>query len=336
MKPLASLSLDLDNEWSYLKTHGDPAWESLPSYLDVAVPRALDLLGSLDLTITFFVVGQDADLDRNHDAIASLSRAGHEIGNHSFHHEPWLHRYSIEQVREELSRTEDALAALTGSVPVGFRGPGYSLSPTVLEVLVERGYLYDASTLPTVIGPLARAFYFRSAKLDARQREERAGLFGSATEALRPLTPYRWDVGADGLVEIPVTTLPGLRIPFHVSYLLYLAGRSPVLARSYFRTALLTCHSTHVAPSILLHPLDILGADDVGSLSFFPGMAMSGKQKRALVAGFLALLAERFEVCTVGEHAAAVAGSPLPMVTPGSRRPPRAPKGTIEVAGSRR
>ena len=28
-KPLASLSLDLDNEWSYLKTRADPAWEQM-------------------------------------------------------------------------------------------------------------------------------------------------------------------------------------------------------------------------------------------------------------------------------------------------------------------
>jgi hypothetical protein len=331
MKPLASLSLDLDNEWSYLKTHGDASWEALPSYLDVAVPRALDLLASLDLTITFFVVGQDAALERNHEAIAALSRAGHEIGNHSFNHEPWLHRYSEDQVRDELARTEDALCALSGTVPVGFRGPGYSLSPTVLKVLSERGYLYDASTLPTVVGPLARAFYFRSSRLDASQREERSDLFGSAAEALRPLSPYRWDVGADGIVEIPVTTVPGLRVPFHVSYLLYLAGQSPAAARAYFRTALLVCRAARVAPSILLHPLDLLGGDDVSSLSFFPGMAMSGKAKRVLVSGFLALLAERYEICTVGEHAASVAGSRLPVVTPGARRPARRP-----VLGSRR
>ena len=332
MKPLASLSLDLDNEWSYLKTHGDASWEALPSYLDVAVPRALDLLRSLDLTITFFVVGQDAALERNRDAIGALARAGHEIGNHSFNHEPWLHRYSAVQVRDELARTEDALADITGCVPIGFRGPGYSLSPTVLELLVERGYVYDASTLPTVVGPLARAFYFRSSRLDAAQREERADLFGSASEALRPLSPYRWDVGDEGIIEIPVTTMPGLRVPFHVSYLLYLAGRSPALARAYFRTALLTCRAARVAPSILLHPLDVLGGDDVRSLSFFPGMAMSGKEKRELVGGFLGLLAERYEICTVGEHAGSLAGSELPMVTPGSRRPSR----RTSVVGSRR
>jgi hypothetical protein len=332
MKPLASLSLDLDNEWSYLKTHGDVQWEALPSYLDVAVPRALAVLRALDLTITFFVVGQDAALDRNRDAISALAQAGHEIGNHSFKHEPWMQRYSEAEVRDELARTEAALADITGSIPVGFRGPGYSLSPTVLEVLVERGYLYDASTLPTVVGPVARAFYFRTSKLDAAQREERADLFGSAAEALRPLSPYRWDVGTEGLVEIPVTTMPGLRVPFHVSYLLYLASRSPALARSYFRTALFTCRAARVSPSILLHPLDLLGGDDVASLSFFPGMAMSGKVKRELVAGFLELLAERYEICTVGEHAASVAGSPLPMVKPGARRPAH----RAAAAGSRR
>jgi len=45
-----------------------------------------DLLRALDLTITFFVVGQDAALERNRDAISALARAGHEIGNHTAHH----------------------------------------------------------------------------------------------------------------------------------------------------------------------------------------------------------------------------------------------------------
>ena len=43
-KPLASLSLDLDNKWSYMKTHADSGWESFPSYLDVLVPRVLEFL----------------------------------------------------------------------------------------------------------------------------------------------------------------------------------------------------------------------------------------------------------------------------------------------------
>jgi hypothetical protein len=41
-KPIASLPLDLDNKWTYLKIHGDPGWESFPPYLDILVPRVPD------------------------------------------------------------------------------------------------------------------------------------------------------------------------------------------------------------------------------------------------------------------------------------------------------
>ncbi len=69
-KPTASLSLDLDNQWSYMKTHGDAGWEDFPSYLGVMVPRMLDFLRARGLRITVFVVGQDAALDVSRDALA--------------------------------------------------------------------------------------------------------------------------------------------------------------------------------------------------------------------------------------------------------------------------
>jgi hypothetical protein len=329
MKPLASLSLDLDNEWSYLKTHGDASWSDLPSYLDVVVPRVLEVLAERDVTITVFVVGQDAALERNHGALRALAEAGHELGNHSFRHEPWLHKYPDEQVKDELARAEEAIEAATGFHPVGFRGPGYSLSPAVVTTLEERGYRYDCSTLPTIIGPLARMVYFRSTKLDAAQRAERSDLFGHASEARRPLKPYRWHA-ADGLLEIPVTVMPGTRVPMHVSYLLTLAGRSMRLARTYFRTALELCKMAGVGPSLLLHPLDFLGGDDVDSLAFFPGMAVGGREKTEMTAEFLDLYAEHFEIATLGGHAAAIAaGGPLPVVEFGAYRPQR--RGRVPV-----
>ncbi|HEX8638711.1 MAG TPA: polysaccharide deacetylase family protein, partial [Pyrinomonadaceae bacterium] len=113
MKPIASLSLDLDNKWSYMKTHGDAGWETLPSYLDVCVPRVLDFLRERDLRITFFIVGQDAALDKNLEALTQISAAGHEIGNHSFNHEPWLHLYTKQELADEFQKTEDAIARIT-------------------------------------------------------------------------------------------------------------------------------------------------------------------------------------------------------------------------------
>ena len=148
-KPIASLSLDLDNQWSYMKTHGDPGWESLPSYLDFVVPRMLAFLKERGMRITFFIVGQDAAIETNTGVLAAIAADGHEIANHSFHHEPWLHRYSVAEVETEIARAEEAIERVTGRRPIGFRGPGYSRSDAVIRVLARRGYLYDASSLPT-------------------------------------------------------------------------------------------------------------------------------------------------------------------------------------------
>ncbi|MGZ0174717.1 MAG: polysaccharide deacetylase family protein [Planctomycetales bacterium] len=147
---------------------------------------------------------------------------GHEIGNHSFHHEPWLHLYSLDRIDEEFARTEEALQLATGETPIGFRGPGFSLSPDVLKVLQRRGYQYDCSTFPTFLGPLARMYYCMTAKLDEKEKEERKKLFGTFSEGFRPLKPHHWELEDGPLLEIPVTTMPLFKVPIHISYLLFL------------------------------------------------------------------------------------------------------------------
>ena len=315
-KPLASLSLDLDDKWSYLKTHGDPGWDRFPSYLDRVVPRVLDFLVARKLTITWFVVGQDADLPRNREVLSRLTAAGHEVGNHSYHHEPWLHLYTPAEIEDELARAEAAIAAATGVRPTGFRGPGFSLSEGVLDVLVRRGYRYDASTLPTYLGPLARAYYFMTAKLSPEERRQRAKLFGTLADGNRPVKPYRWRTPAGPLLEIPVTTMPVIKTPIHVSYLLYLARFSAAAARAYFRAAVRLCLRSRTPPSILLHPLDFLGGDDDPDLGFFPAMDRPAGWKLGLVSDFLAELTAAFDVVPMGRHAAAVAGERLKTRSP--------------------
>ncbi len=320
-KPIASLSLDLDNKWSYMKTHGDPGWESFPSYLELVVPRVLDFLRGHNLTITFFIVGQDAAFEKNHEILRSIVSAGHEIGNHSFRHEPWMHLYSELQIEDDVARAEEHIERVTGQRPVGFRGPGFSLSRTTLQVLVRRGYLYDASTFPTFIGPLARAYYFMTAKLSPQERHQREGLFGSFRDGLRPRKPYRWRLDAAELIEIPVTTMPVLKVPIHVSYLLYLNGFAPALALHYFRAALRLCRLTGTELSLLLHPLDFLGCDDTQDLPFFPAMKLASGKKLAMVSEVFRLLSDQFAVLTVRQHAHEVAQNPnLPLVEPHFRQ----------------
>jgi hypothetical protein len=316
-KPIASLSLDLDNQWSYVKTHGDPGWESFPSYLDVVVPRILDFLQKRNLTISFFIVGQDAALEKNHAALSSIAAAGHEIGNHSFHHEPWLHLYSEQQIEAEVARAEEHIERATGQKTVGFRGPGYSCCQALLRLLARRGYLYDASILPTLLGPLARAYYFKTTKLNPEEKRQRKQLFGTLRDGLGPNRPYWCRTDAGELMEIPITTMPVFRIPFHVSYILYLSVFFPALALMYFRTALVLCRVTGTQPSLLLHPLDFLSCDEVPELSFFPAMKLVREKKLEVVSEVLRLLSTRFTVLTMQQHARQVAQtSDLPEVEP--------------------
>lgn len=315
-KPIASLSLDLDNQWSYMKIHGDPGWDSFPSYLNLVVPRALEFLKQRDLLITFFIVGQDAALEKNHAALRLIGEAGHEIGNHSFHHESWLHLYSEAEIEREISIAEASIRFVTGQHPIGFRGPGYSFSPSVLRVLARRGYHYDASTFPTFLGPIARAYYFMTSNLSKAERQKRKALFGSFKDGLQPLKPYQWSLGTDHLIEIPVTTLPIFKVPIHFSYVLYLSVFSPALALLYFRIALWMCRLTGTQPSLLLHPLDFLGQEDVPELAFFPGMSLPSYKKLATLGKAIDLLRRQFTVLPVKEHAYQVAERRLPLLEP--------------------
>ena len=297
-----SLSLDLDNKWSYLKTHGSDSWNDFPTYLHFAVPRILSFLKERNLKITFFIVGQDAALEKHNDALTQIAEAGHEIASHSFNHDPWLHLYNEQELDEELERAENAIEQATGVRVRGFRGPGFSLSEGVLRVLKKRGYEYDATAFPNVLNPLARAFFFARSNLSKEEKQQRKALFGSFSDAFRPVKPYRWDLGTDSLLELPVTTMPIFKTPIHFSYLLYLATYSTLAAHSYLKFAMTACRMTRTSPSLLLHPLDFLGEDDDKELAFFPAMNILGRDKVELMHGFFDLLLKRFKPLTIGQH----------------------------------
>ncbi len=303
-QPLASLSLDLDNLWSYMKTHGDSGWEGYPSYLDIVVPRVLDILDELGLKITFFIVGRDAEREENRGALRAIVARGHEAGNHSYNHEPWLGANGKEVMQREITLAEEHIIAATGQRPMGFRGPGFSWSLHHLSILAERGYLFDASTLPTYLGPLARAYYFRTSNLSDEEKELRKDLYGNFRDGLRPVKPYRWLLpGGRTILEIPVTTMPLVKAPFHLSYLLYLSRYSGSLARLYLQLAIGMCRLTGTSPSFLLHPLDLIGGDEVKEVSFFPGMDIAGSRKIELFKSVIHLLSRHYRVVSMNRHA---------------------------------
>jgi hypothetical protein len=212
-----------------------------------------------------------------------------------------MHRRGIAAIEDELARADEAIEQATGKRPRGFRGPGFTRSNEILEVLRRRGFLYDASSLPTFIGPLARAYYFRSTALSPSQRAEREDLFGGFGDGFRRNRPHTIALPNGPIAEIPVTTFPIFRVPIHISYVLYLAAVSPKLALAYFRAAMLACKLTGTEPSILLHPLDFLSGDEAPELRFVPGMSMKPHVKQQVLLESIDVLRKEFDVRPVIE-----------------------------------
>jgi peptidoglycan/xylan/chitin deacetylase (PgdA/CDA1 family) len=83
-----------------------------------STPRLLDLLG--DTPATFFVCGQN--VERRPGIARAAAAAGHEIGNHTYSHQPLYFR-SPDRIFGELAAAQSAIEDATGVRPALFRAP---------------------------------------------------------------------------------------------------------------------------------------------------------------------------------------------------------------------
>jgi len=147
--------------------------------------RILELFNDSGVRATFFIVGEVAK--RHPDLISSIAERGHEIACHGFSHRS-LASMNAEEFSRELALAEEAIVAACGQKPQGFRGPSFGLkrkTEWAVEVLQNRGYAYDSSIMPSLLG-----------------------LSGWATA---PRIPFK--IG-ERLWEIPASTSPVGRIPY--------------------------------------------------------------------------------------------------------------------------
>jgi peptidoglycan-N-acetylglucosamine deacetylase len=138
------LTFDFDalSPWVFEMAEGNVAALSRGEFGAVAVPRILDLLERHELPATFFVPGHTALVYP--ELVRKIRDAGHEIGHHGFVHEG-LSRLEPDREREYLLRGLEALDRVAGVRPAGYRAPGVDVSVNTVDILLEHGFLYDAS-----------------------------------------------------------------------------------------------------------------------------------------------------------------------------------------------
>lgn len=123
-------------------------WDVLPSRVELATRKLLDILAPHGVRGTFFVLGWIAE--RHPGLVREIAEAGHEIGSHGWGHKR-ITDLSREEFREDVRRSKAVLEEIIGSPIYGYRAPSFSLVPGAewaLEVLAEEGYRYDSSIFP--------------------------------------------------------------------------------------------------------------------------------------------------------------------------------------------
>lgn len=96
--------------------------------------QVLEILDRYGARATFFCVGHH--VSALPDEVRRIVAAGHELGNHSWSH-PFLPDLTAGQLREQIDRTGEAVARVTGEFPTRFRPPYGGLTPEVLATLAE-------------------------------------------------------------------------------------------------------------------------------------------------------------------------------------------------------
>jgi len=193
-----ALSIDLE-DWYYpelLRKHLDT--NDIQVRIEESTRPILKLLDKYHAHATFFILGEVAR--KNPEFVRNIYDSGHEIGSHGMSHKPlWeLDRASFS---EELDDFKEIIKiSIKDDIKIkGYRAPSFSLDNSTkwaLEVLKEKGYLYDSSIFPA--------------------RNKLYGLNGAPLEIYKPsVVNLKSNDPESNFLEFPLTVydLFGFRVP---------------------------------------------------------------------------------------------------------------------------
>jgi NAD(P)-dependent dehydrogenase (short-subunit alcohol dehydrogenase family) len=143
------LSVDFDALSGLLGTGHTPK-NTLADYsagvfsANAGVRRVLNLFKKYDIAdkVTWFIPGHSMEtFPEQTDAIV---KSAAEIGLHGYSHES-AYAMTPEQERDVLAKCIELTTKLTGKPPHGYRAPLYQIRASTVQLLQEKGFLYDSS-----------------------------------------------------------------------------------------------------------------------------------------------------------------------------------------------
>lgn len=312
MQRLCAVSIDVDPIPCYYRIHalGEARAELRDVIMRRCVPRFAELFARRGIEATFFIVGNDIDIDEhgsaaraNRSLLSELVAAGHELGNHSYSHPYELARLSKAEVEREITRAHELISEVVGRPIHGFRAPGYDISADMIDVLMRLGYRYDSSIFPAPGYYAAKALVMGALRLSGRPS---GAVLTNPKALMAPADPYRpavrapWRRGQAPLVELPIAVTPYGRTPA--------IGTSVLLAPDWLRARWLQAMRGRAFFNFELHGIDLVDADADGIpgelVSREPAARASLVRKQRALEATLDRLALDYEFVTCSAAAA--------------------------------
>lgn len=144
----------------------------------------LELLKKHGISSTFFITGYFAEKER--ETVRMISEHGHEIASHSYSDKN-LSQLSRSELEKSISRSKRILERITKEKIKGFRSPHFGMNRHLFGVLEQYNFSYDSSVHPAIV---PGHYWNISGRLDPYPAGE-----------------------SKKILEIPVSVVPGLRLP---------------------------------------------------------------------------------------------------------------------------
>jgi peptidoglycan-N-acetylglucosamine deacetylase len=103
----------------------------------VYTPQILDALAKYKAKATFFVIGAEAE--RYPQIIQRQTKEGHELANHTYHHN-FRDHFNPEKLKDELDKTSKVIQDLTGQSPSLYRPHSGYYNEKIVNTAINNGY----------------------------------------------------------------------------------------------------------------------------------------------------------------------------------------------------
>ncbi|OGH72428.1 MAG: hypothetical protein A2921_04160 [Candidatus Magasanikbacteria bacterium RIFCSPLOWO2_01_FULL_43_20b] len=254
-KKLVNININFDSLFFPLSI--DRCSMTDPSFFVIA-DRFFEFSLKYNFKYTIFIIGKDLENPEVAARVRSWAEAGHEIGNHSYTHNPNLGSLSRQEMEFEVMKSHELITNCIGYEPKGFISPSWSTSGDLIEILMKAGYIYDTSVFPSYFQ------YFVLMKLMFLTGQKHPNFhpsFGLRRDKLAfffaPRRPYF--IGpeslikkkSEGLLMLPLPVATALRIPcWHTMYF--------VFGKHLMNWLLLKTIREHEYFYYLVHPKDLV------------------------------------------------------------------------------